>query len=156
MKVLTPGYYARADTRTPVRYAMASIGVNLAGNLILIPLIGHVGPPLATALASCINVALLYRTLGTRGHFTADAQLRRRIPRLALAAVLMGVAVWALDRLLDPYLTGTLIERGLGLSVLVAGGTAIYGVACFVTRAFTIGDLKALIRKRRPSDTIQE
>src|SRR3546814_5144010 len=40
VKVLTPGFYARADTRTPVRYAMISIGVNIVGNLILIPTIG--------------------------------------------------------------------------------------------------------------------
>jgi putative peptidoglycan lipid II flippase len=156
VKVLTPGYYARADTRTPVRYATISIAVNLVGNLILIPLIAHVGPPLATALASLVNVWLLYNTLRKRGHFVADAQLRRRVPRLALAAMLMGAALFGLDRLLDPYLTGTLMMRILGLGVLVAGGTAIYGVACFVTRAFTLGDLKSLARKRRPTDGIQE
>jgi putative peptidoglycan lipid II flippase len=156
VKVLTPGYYARQDTRTPVRYAMISILVNIVGNLILIPLIGHVGPPLATALAALVNVVLLYATLRKRGHFEADAQLVRRLPRLALAAILMGAAIFGLDRLLDPYLTGTLVMRILALGVLVAGGTAIYGIACFVTRAFTLGDLKSLARKRRPSDPIQE
>lgn len=156
IKVLTPGYYARADTKTPVRYATISIAVNLVANLILIPTVGHVGPPLATALAALVNVVLLYRTLRKRGHFEADAQLKRRLPRLALAAVLMGAAIFGLDRLLDPYLTGTLVMRILGLGVLVAGGTAIYGVACFVTRAFTLGDIKALVRKRRPGDPIQE
>ncbi|MBN9981018.1 polysaccharide biosynthesis C-terminal domain-containing protein, partial [Listeria monocytogenes] len=79
VKVLTPGYYARGDTRTPVRYAMLSIAVNIVGNLILIPLIGHVGPPLATALASTVNVAMLYRTLTQRGHFAADSALRRKV-----------------------------------------------------------------------------
>jgi putative peptidoglycan lipid II flippase len=139
-----------------VRYATISIGVNLAANLILIPYIGHIGPPLATALAALVNVTMLYVTLRKRGHFEADAQLLRRLPRLALAAILMGAAIFGLDRLLDPYLTGTLVMRILGLGVLVAGGTAIYGVACFVTRAFTLGDIKALVRKRRPSDPIQE
>jgi len=72
VKVLTPGFYARADTKTPVRLALWSVGVNLLGNLILIPLlgrygVGHVGPPLATALASTINVYMLYRTLRSSG-----------------------------------------------------------------------------------------
>lgn len=156
VKVLTPGFYAREDTRTPVRYAMVSVAVNLVGNLILIPLIGHVGPPLATALASCVNVGLLYRTLRRRGHFEADAQLKRRLPRLALAALLMGAAVWGLERLLDPYLTGALIERILGLGALVAAGTAIYGIACFVTRAFLLGDLKALVRRRAATGKTEE
>src|SRR5438045_1481346 len=86
VKVLTPGYYARHDTKTPVRYAVQSVGVNLVGNLILIPTLGrygygHVGPPLATAIASTINVWMLYHTLKKRDHFHADAQLRRRVPR---------------------------------------------------------------------------
>jgi putative peptidoglycan lipid II flippase len=156
VKVLTPGYYAREDTRTPVRYATISILVNLVGNLALIPLIAHVGPPLATALASTVNVWLLYRTLGKRGHFVADAQLKRRLPRLALAAIVMGGALFAGNRLLDPWLTGLFWERFAALAVLVAGGTAIYGVACFATRAFLLSDLKALIRRRAPADPIQE
>lgn len=156
VKVLTPGYYARHDTRTPVRYATISIGVNLALNLALIPVLKHVGPPLATAIASTINVWMLYRTLRKRGHFEADGQLKRRIPRLALAALLMGAALFGLDRLLDPYLVGGIWERFLGLAALVAGGGAIYGVACFLTRAFLLRDIAALARRRRTSDGVQE
>src|SRR3954451_13907348 len=153
VKVLTPGYYARHDTRTPVRYAVQSVGVNLAGNLLLIPLLarfgyGHVGPPLATALSSTVNVWLLYATLKKRGHFVADAQLRRRIPRLALAALLMGAAILGFDPLLEPYLTRSLTYRALGLFALVGGGGAVYAIACFVTGAFVTDDLKTLLRRR--------
>ena len=153
VKVLTPGYYARGDTRTPVRYAMISIGLNIALNIILIPTLGrigfgHVGPPLATALSSTINVAMLYWTLRGRGHFTADAQLKRRIPRLTFAAVIMGGTVFAFEALLDPWLTGRFIERYAALAVLVGSGVALYGIACFVTGAYRIADLKALIRRR--------
>jgi putative peptidoglycan lipid II flippase len=150
VKVLTPGYYARQDTRTPVRYAMISVAVNIAANLALIPLIGHVGPPLATALSSTVNVWMLYRTLVKRGHFAADAQLRRRLPRLALAALLMGAALYGFDRLLDPWLNGHAVARYTALIVLVGAGCAIYAVACFVTRAFLISDIKALVRRRQP------
>ena len=149
VKVLTPGYYARQDTRTPVRFATISVGVNIAANLALIPLIGHVGPPLATALSSTVNVWMLYRTLARRGHFIADPQLKRRLPRLALAALLMGAALFASDRLLDPWLNGAMAMRYLALVVLVCAGVAVYALACFVTRAFRLADVKALIRRRR-------
>jgi putative peptidoglycan lipid II flippase len=157
VKVLTPGYYARHDTKTPVRYAIQSVGVNLAGNLVLIPLLGqfgygHVGPPLATALSSTANVWFLYSTLAKRGYFVADAQLKRRIPRLALASVLMGIAIFGVAKLLDPWLTARIWERYLALVVLVGAGVAVYGVACFVTRAFVLDDLKTLMRRRaRPA-----
>jgi putative peptidoglycan lipid II flippase len=153
VKVLTPGYYARHDTRTPVRYAVISVGVNLAGNLILIPVLarfgyGHVGPPLATALSSTANVWMLYMTLAKRGHFIADAQLKRRIPRLALAALLMGAAVYGFDRLLDPWLTGRIWERYLALTGLVGAGIAVYSIACFLTGAFVLDDVKLLMKRR--------
>ena len=153
VKVLTPGFYARGDTATPVRLAIWSVGVNLVGNLILIPTLGrfgmgHVGPPLATALASTINVWMLYRTLRRRGHFEADRQLRRRLPRLALAALIMGGVVWLLTPYIDPWLTRSLGERAAGLAALVGGGIAVYGLACFLTGAFAIDDLKTLLKRR--------
>ena len=151
IKVLTPGFYARQDTRTPVRYAMISVGVNLALNLALIPLIGHIGPPLATAAAATVNVVLLYRTLGKRGHFAADVRLKRRLPRLAVAALLMGAALFAGEALLDPYLTATFWTRVAALLVLVSVGAAVYGLASLVTGAYRVADLKALVRRRSAS-----
>ena len=153
VKVLTPGYYARHDTRTPVRYAIQSVGVNLVGNLTLIPLLGrfgygHVGPPLATALASTLNVWMLYRTLKKRGHFITDAQLRRRVPRLALAALIMGAALFFITPAVSPYLTGSILRRGGGLVVLVGAGMLVYAVGCFLTGAFALDDVKLLLRRR--------
>jgi putative peptidoglycan lipid II flippase len=148
VKVLTPGYYARGDTATPVRFAMISILINIVGNIIFIPTIGHIGPPLATALAATVNVAMLYRTLKARGHFTADAQLKRRLPRLALAAILMGATVYASMALLDPWLTGSFYQRYSALAVLVGSGVTLYGIACFLTGAYRIADLKALLNRR--------
>src|SRR5690349_11243095 len=153
VKVLTPGYYARHDTKTPVRYAVQSVGVNLVGNLILIPFLGrygygHVGPPLATAVASSVNVWMLYRTLKERGHFETDRQLRRRVPRLALASLIMGAALFLVTPAIDPYLTGTIASRGLGLIVLVGAGAGVYAVACFLTGAFVLDDVKLLMKRR--------
>jgi len=148
VKVLTPGFYARQDTKTPVRYAMISMAVNLIGNLALIVPLQHMGPPLATAIASSVNVAMLYWTLVKRGHFQADPRLKRRAPRLALAAVAMGVVLWLGQDLLTPYLHGTWLVRGLALAGLVSAGGVVYGAATLVTGAFTRADL-ALLRRRR-------
>lgn len=153
VKVLTPGYYARGDTKTPVRYAMLSVLINIAGNMLLIPFAGHVGPPLATALASTINVAMLYSTLVKRGHFAADPQLRRRLPRLALAAIAMGGALFAGESLLEPWLGGPMVQRYIALAALVGTGIALYGVACFLTGAYRLSDLKALMRRRGAAST---
>jgi putative peptidoglycan lipid II flippase len=148
VKVLTPGFYARQDTRTPVRFATMSMGVNLIGNLILIVPLQHMGPPLATAIASTVNVAMLYRTLVKRGHFAADARLLRRAPRLALAALAMGVVLWWAQGLLTPYLHGSWLIRVGAMAALVSAGCVVYGLATVVLGAFSRDDLKLLRRRR--------
>ncbi|WP_374945133.1 murein biosynthesis integral membrane protein MurJ [Sphingomonas sp.] len=148
VKVLTPGYYARSDTRTPVRYATISMVANLLLNLVLIVPLQHMGPPLATALASTLNVALLYRTLSKRGQFTPDARLKRRVWRLALAAVIMGAVMWWLNDLFQPYVAGPSIQRWGAMGTLVATGGVVYAAATFATGAFRVADIRALVRRR--------
>ena len=150
VKVLTPGFYARHDTATPVRYAIISMAVNLAGNLLLIVPLAHIGPPLATALASTLNVWMLYRTLVARGHFVADARLRRRAPRLALAALAMGGVLWLLQAPLMPYVQAGWATRFAALSVLVGVGTLVYALATLALGAFSLADLKTLRRRDGP------
>ena len=149
VKVLTPGFFARQDTRTPVRYAMISMVVNLVLNLALIVPLRHMGPPLATAIASTVNVALLYRTLVKRGDFTIDARLRRRAPRLALAALAMGGVLWMTQGMLMPYVHGSWLVRFAALTVLVSAGGLVYGAATVLLGAFSKDDLKLLLRRRR-------
>ena len=148
IKVLTPGFYAREDTRTPVRFAMWSIGINIVLNLALIPTVAHVGPPLATAVSAWVNVAMLYVTLRRRGHFALDRQLTHRLPRFALASLLMGAALFFADTLVAPWTTGAVVTRILGMVALVGAGAIVYGIACLVTGAFRLADLRALLRRR--------
>ena len=149
VKVLTPGFYARQDTKTPVRYATMSMGVNLAFNLILILPLQHMGPPLATAIASTVNVWMLYRTLVKRGHFVADARLRRRVWRLAVAALAMGGVMWAGQGLVMPYVQGTWTIRIAAMAALVTSGVVVYGLAAVLMGAFSKNDLTLLLRRRR-------
>ncbi len=149
VKMLTPGFYARQDTKTPVRYAMISMGVNLIGNLLLIVPLQHMGPPLATAIASTVNVWMLYRTLVKRGHFAADARLKRRVWRLALAALAMGGVLWLGQGLVMPYVQGTWTIRIAAMAALVTAGAVVYGLATVILGAFSRDDLKLLLRRRR-------
>jgi putative peptidoglycan lipid II flippase len=149
VKVLTPGFYARHDTATPMRFARISVGANLTLNLLLIVPLRHMGPPLATALSSTLNVAMLYITLRKRGHFAPDARLKRRAWRLALAALAMGGVMSAGQGLLTPYLHGAWFARFGAMAALVGAGTVVYAIATFAMGAFTRDDITLLTRRRR-------
>jgi putative peptidoglycan lipid II flippase len=146
VKVLTPGFYARHDTATPVRYALVAMAVNLVLNLALIVPLAHMGPPLATALSSTVNVALLYATLVRRGHFTPDARLKNRLWRLAVAALTMGVVLWACQGRLMPYVHAGFVVRSAAMIVLVGAGALVYGAAALALGAVTRDDLQLLRR----------
>lgn len=149
IKVLTPAFYARQDTRTPVRFGLIAVAVNLVLNLALIVPLQHVGPPLATAIASTVNVALLYWALAKRGDFKPDARLKRRAWRLLLAALAMGVTLWFTQYLVADYVRGDWKERSVALAALVGAGAMVYGAATLILGAFTRADLKLFFRRSR-------
>ena len=127
------------------------MGVNLAINLALIVPLAHMGPPLATAIASTVNVVMLYVTLSRRGHFIPDTRLKRRAPRLALAALAMGAVMWFFEGRLMPYTHGGWLVRFATLTVLVGSGVVVYGVATLVLGAFSRDDIALFLRRPKAS-----
>lgn len=69
VKVLAPGFYARQDIRTPVKIALLTLAATQAMNLAFVWNLRHAGLALAIGLASCLNAALLYRGLRSRGAY---------------------------------------------------------------------------------------
>jgi putative peptidoglycan lipid II flippase len=150
IKVLTPAFFARRDTRTPVRIAIVAMLVNLVLNLILMWPLQHVGLALATAIAAWVNALSLAVILRRRDHLAPDARLVGRVLRALAVTVVMGLLLWLARDALD--LAGLLDEAGLrigALAALVAGGMAVYGVGAHLSGAMRLGELMTLLR--RPS-----
>ena len=148
IKVLVPGFYARSDTRTPVRLALVSMLANLAGNLVLIWPLGHVGLALSTALSAWVNAALLYLALRRRGQFAIDARLRRTAIRLVLATVAMGVPLAVATPLVDARVGGALASRIAWLGATMAAAAAIFFACAFLFGALRPAELKAQLSRR--------
>jgi putative peptidoglycan lipid II flippase len=153
IKVLTPGFYARSDTKTPLRLALWSMLINLIGNLILIWPLAHIGVGVATALSAWVNVGLLWFTLRKRGHIQVDSRLRQKAWRIVLAAALMGLALWFGNELIEDQLGTGLWRRVAVLSILVSAGGAVYVLAIFLLGAYRLSELKSLLRRRAPAST---
>lgn len=133
VKVLAPAFYARQDTKTPVRSSLIAIGANLAFNaLIVIPwvLIGlagpHAGLALATALAAYVNAGLLARYLRRDGIPLLGADGRRLVSRIVVASLSMGVALHLASPALDDWSLWGFGERVWRLAALIALGCAVF------------------------------
>lgn len=149
IKVLTPGFYARQDTKTPVRIAVISMLFNLAGNLTLIWHFGHVGVAMATAFSAWVNAVLLYWTLHKRDQLRLDARLKTKALRTILAGAAMGVALWFINPLADPWMAGDTFQRVVALGALCGVGALVYGVAALAFRAYSLSELKAQFSRKK-------
>lgn len=146
-KVFSPGFFAREDTMTPMRFAAIGITVNILGSLALFFWMGHVGIALATSAAAWVNAGLLGITLMKRGFYVPDARLKSRLPRLGLACLIMGAGLWGGTEFAAPYLAASFVEGVLALIALVAGGGALFAVAALATGATHLNDLKRAFRR---------
>jgi putative peptidoglycan lipid II flippase len=147
IKVLTPGFYARQDTKTPVRVALIAMLVNLIGNLILIWPLGPVGIALSTAISAWVNVVLLYWILHRHDHLRMDARFRAKALRITAAGIAMGLGLWGLGDLFDPYMAGGFWTRIAALALMCGGGALVYALASFLFGAYRVSELKAQLRR---------
>ncbi len=148
VKVLTPNFFARKDTRTPVITAAVSLTVTVAVNLVLVPRIGVVALAIAGSVGAWVNTMLLYTLLSRRGYFTLTARVMGRIARIALAAAIMGAALSYAMQWGDPYFSGTTIERAGSILALMLIGGVTYAICAALLGVLDKATILRLMRRQ--------
>lgn len=129
IKVLAPGYFARQNTRTPVRIAIKAMVANMIFNLILIFPLAHAGLALATAASAFLNAGLLAYGLRKEGVLEWQPGWQRFALQIGFALLAMiGLLLW-LSPAASIWLEWSLSERVLRLTLLVILGAGLYGLA---------------------------
>lgn len=142
IKVLAPAYFAREDTRTPVKVAVVCLVANVFLIIGLIGPLAHVGIALATAISNWINVVLLAWLLWRDKHIGIDERLQARIPRLILASVVMALSLWVVEWLA----VGVSPFAKLGL--VVATGVVSYALAVQLGGGGDVRELRAMLARK--------
>nr|VFJ93609.1 MAG: putative peptidoglycan lipid II flippase [Candidatus Kentron sp. H]VFJ94043.1 MAG: putative peptidoglycan lipid II flippase [Candidatus Kentron sp. H]VFK01251.1 MAG: putative peptidoglycan lipid II flippase [Candidatus Kentron sp. H] len=95
IKILAPGFYARQDTRTPVRAGAIAMLANIVLNFALVFPLAHAGLALATTLSAFLNAGLLYAGLRRQGIYRPGPGWGRFAARVSMAGlVMMGVLLF--------------------------------------------------------------
>lgn len=141
IKVLAPGFFARQDTKTPVKIGIIAMVANMIFNLMLVWHYRHVGLALATAASAWLNAGMLYRGLRKDNVYQPSDMWRFIMPRLAIAVVAMAAVVHWASSLTDVWVNGEALNRGLMLlGVVGLGGVTYLGV--FVVLGLRVRHLK--------------
>ncbi|WP_427453335.1 murein biosynthesis integral membrane protein MurJ [Litorimonas sp. WD9-15] len=148
LKVLTPAFFARENTRTPMIWAGISAGINISLGVALFMTIGFEGLALATSVAAWVNVAGLFVLLRKNGDLDPDARLLRHLPRILLASLVMGAALW----LVLPYLPDMgethIVMDFVWLGAVAFAGFVIYALAATLLRAYDRADIGRAFSRR--------
>ncbi|WP_020560471.1 murein biosynthesis integral membrane protein MurJ [Thiofilum flexile] len=118
VKLLAPGFYARQDTKTPVRIGVIAIVSNMIFNLLIVlpwyslGLAGaHAGLALATALAGFVNAGLLYRALKRDQVLGTQQGWGKYLLQLMIACVIAGIVIWLFTPADSWWQTATALYR---------------------------------------------
>jgi len=152
VKVLTPGFYARRDTATPVKVALVVLVVNVILNFVLIWGLGFGigGLAAAVALSSWLNCSILYVLLYRRGHFRIEKWLASRLVRQLISAAAMVVVLIGVRSALTGWFVGSLGHRLAGVIAIVGAGLIVYFPLVWVLGGTDKEELRSLLRRRRP------
>ncbi|WP_430463006.1 murein biosynthesis integral membrane protein MurJ [Thalassolituus sp. LLYu03] len=126
IKVLAPGYYARQDTKTPVKIGIQAMVVNMVLNLALVFPLQHAGLALATSLSAYYNVYMLYRGLRKQGAYEHQSGWMSFGLKLLLAnGLLTALMVWLMGNP-QQWLAWTTAYRAGWMTLIVVASVALY------------------------------
>jgi putative peptidoglycan lipid II flippase len=127
IRSMTATFFARGDTATPVKAALAAAAVNIAFKIVLMGPLAQVGLALATSIGAWINLALVI-WLGRRAGLIAfDAGLKRSVAMLTVAGIVLAAALWFGSRAAGFVVpAGAFLRDETILLMLIVGGAVCY------------------------------
>ncbi len=152
VKVLTPPFFARQDTRRPMIFAVTSVILTVVLGSALFFWFGSqgwdgvLGLAIATSISAWVNVALLAGTLIREDSWRPSAAFLSRLSRIFAASLIMAGLLFAAS-LGYPVLSRLFLAKEAAVLIVCAAGAAAYGVCLLLFRAVTLSELKGTLRR---------
>lgn len=153
-KIYAPAFFAREDTKAPMRYALSSMALNVvlgAGLFFALRGVGMPGFPglaIATSTAAWLNVLLMIRALAARRAYGPTPAAFGRLLRILSASAALFVLLWLADANRAALEARFGSKEGAVLFVILASGTFYFALA-FIVRAVTFAEVGAAFRRER-------
>ncbi|MCD2175372.1 murein biosynthesis integral membrane protein MurJ [Rhizobium sp. C4] len=149
-KALTPGFFAREDTKTPMRFTMISVVVNSVLAISLFPFFAERGIAIAETTAGWLSTIMLFTTLQRRGHLNIERSLVTRAIRMAIASVIMAVAAHYMAAYFADYLrSGShALTQAAVLLPIVFASFLLYLIIVFAIGGADLGMIRRNMKRR--------
>jgi putative peptidoglycan lipid II flippase len=153
IKVLAPAYFAREDMKTPMRYALVSVFVNIAVGASLFFWLrsrgefGFPGLAVATSFAAWTNALLLGATLIARRWYVPGPLLLSRMVRALIATAMMTAALIVMQMNIETVREIALDRKLLTAMMFIGVGMIVYAVSALITGALRLSDVRGAMRR---------
>ena len=152
VKALTPNFFARGDTKTPVKYSIIVFICNMVFSILLMKPFGHVGVAFATTLAAFVSFYQYKRGLKKRGYWKFSRALNVKIFKIIFVSAIMAVALLGGEVFLNRCF-GNWLALNIWWRLFFLGGLGVFGLATFllVGKMFNVidfNDFKRLLPKK--------
>ncbi len=139
VKILAPAYFARENTRTPVKIGLVALAVNFILSVVLAYALTraefegtHAGLALAISVSAILNAWLLYRGLRRDGVLRHAPGWGKLLLQVVAAVVVMTLCLVYMERSLDWWVTASAVERLVWLSASVFASMAAYSAILLI------------------------
>jgi len=136
IKVLAPGFYARQDTKTPMKIGIFALLINMVFNLAFVGSMlwldipgAHAGLALASGVSAWLNAGLLYYHLKKQGHYQPEQGWSRVMAAIVAASLLMALGLYFISPDLSSWAEFAVLDRVSWLAGLILSGVVIYALA---------------------------
>ncbi|WGE89066.1 murein biosynthesis integral membrane protein MurJ [Actinobacillus arthritidis] len=131
ISILANGFYARQNTKTPVKIGIIATICNICFGVLAIPF-GYLGLAMASALSAPVNASLLYRGLAKEGAYRITVKTALFVLKVAISACLMGALVAYFSPSLEGWHAMTTWVKVYWLVWLIVLATIVYFSSLFV------------------------
>ena len=145
-KALSPFFYARGDTATPVKIAVVGVILNTLFAVVLMQFWGYAGIAAATSITVWINAMQYVVRLSKHPEFSTDKILRYRVPRILFSNLVMAAVIWVL-LFLKPEFHDKILSVLTLLTIIALGGIS-YIVALIATKGMPLAQIKNILRRK--------
>lgn len=141
-KILLTNFYARKDSKTPLKLSIISLLLNLILNLILIKFYSFLGIAIATVISSWLNVILLYYFLNNIGAIKPNKIYLIKLLKIFYCNIILAIILFFANKLIIDFLAITSLMRFIILSGLIFMSLIFYILLAHILGIYKIAQLK--------------
>ncbi len=150
-KALTPGYFAREDTKTPMRFTMIAVAVNTGLSVALFPFFAERGIAAAESIAGWLSTVLLFITLRRRGHLHIERALVIRAVKVLIASAIMAFAARSMADYFAAYLSSgaSALQQAAVLGPIILASLLLYLVVVYAIGGADLAMIRRNLKRGR-------